>query len=137
MRRNIALGIRDAAVDEKALARAMSIARLDDVVSGLAQGVATVVGERGIRLSGGERQRIAIARALYREPALVIFDEATSSLDPATEREVAEAVERLKGACTVIVIAHRMSTVARCDRVLLLSDGEIIASGVLRRTRCG
>ena len=129
LRRNIALGVADECIDEKALARAVSIARLETLVAGLPQGLDTVIGERGIRLSGGERQRVAIARALYPDPALVIFDEATSALDPATEREIAEAVDHLRGARTIIVIAHRLTTVERCDRILLLSEGRITASG--------
>ncbi len=129
VRRNVALGIRDEDVDQQALERAVSIARLDGVLRGLPEGLDTTIGERGIRLSGGERQRVAIARALYRDPALLIFDEATSSLDPATEREVTEAIEILSGARTVIVIAHRLTTVERCDRLLVLIDGTITASG--------
>jgi ATP-binding cassette subfamily C protein len=129
LRRNIALGVADECIDEKALARAVSIARLDTLLAGLPQGLDTMIGERGVRLSGGERQRVVIARALYPDPALVIFDEATSALDPATEREIAEAVDALRGARTIIVIAHRLTTVERCDRILLLSEGRITASG--------
>jgi ATP-binding cassette subfamily C protein len=129
LRRNIAMGLEAADIDEGMLARAVAIARLDGVVAALAEGLETRVGERGIRLSGGERQRVAIARALYRDPALVIFDEATSALDPATEREVADAVDALRGARTVIVVSHRLTTVERCNRILLLSDGRITASG--------
>ena len=129
LRRNLAPGMRDEDVDQEALARAVHIARLDAVVRGLPEGLETMIGERGIRLSGGERQRVAIARALYRDPALLIFDEATSALDPGTEREVTEAIDLLRGARTVIVIAHRLTTVERCDRILLLSEGSIVASG--------
>jgi ATP-binding cassette, subfamily B, bacterial PglK len=129
LRRNIAIGLEDADIDEGMLARAVAMARLDGVAAALTEGLDTMVGERGIRLSGGERQRVAIARALYRDPALVIFDEATSALDPATEREVAEAIDALRGARTVIVVSHRLKTVERCDRILLLSGGRITASG--------
>ncbi len=129
IRRNVALGIRDEDVDRQALERAVGIARLDGVLRGLPEGLDTLIGERGIRLSGGERQRVAIARALYRDPALLIFDEATSALDPGTEREVTEAIDILSGARTVIVIAHRLTTVERCDRIIVLVDGTITAAG--------
>lgn len=129
LRRNIALGVPDHDIDEAALLRAVATARLEDLVAALPDGLDTSVGERGVRLSGGERQRVSIARALYRDPALVIFDEATSSLDPGTEREVAQALDALRGRRTVIVIAHRLTTVERCDRVLLLRGGRIEADG--------
>jgi ATP-binding cassette subfamily C protein len=137
LRRNIAIGIADADIDEGMLARAVAMARLDGVAAALPLGLETRVGERGIRLSGGERQRVAIARALYRDPALVIFDEATSALDPATEREVADAIDALRGARTVIVVSHRLTTVERCDRILLLSDGRITASGSYQELAAG
>jgi ATP-binding cassette subfamily C protein len=128
LRSNIALGVSDERIDDAALQRALSIAQLDDLVRELPGGLQTVVGERGIRLSGGERQRVAIARALYRDPAFIVLDEATSALDPATERDLARAIERLRDR-TLIVIAHRISTVERCDRVLVLADGRIAADG--------
>jgi ABC-type multidrug transport system fused ATPase/permease subunit len=129
LRRNIAFGLPDAEIDDAALGRALGMAQLQDVVARLPDGVQTIVGERGIRLSGGERQRISIARALYRDPTLVVFDEATSSLDPGTERDVARAIEPLHGTRTIIVIAHRLTTVERCDRVLLLREGRLEAAG--------
>jgi ATP-binding cassette subfamily C protein len=128
LRRNIALGLPDEQIDEHAVQRAVSIAQLDELTRELPDGLNTMVGERGIRLSGGERQRVAIARALYRDPALIVLDEATSALDPATERDVAKAIERLRDR-TILVIAHRISTVERCDRVLVLADGRIAAEG--------
>jgi ATP-binding cassette subfamily C protein len=129
LRRNIALGIRDEEIDERAVAAAMRLARLEGVAERLPNGLDTSIGEHGVRLSGGERQRVSIARALYHDPALLIFDEATSSLDPATERDIAEAIEPLRGGRTIVVIAHRLSTVERCDRVLLLDRGRIAAAG--------
>jgi ATP-binding cassette subfamily C protein len=132
LRRNIALGIPDAEVDERAVAQAVRLSRLDASVRKLPQGLDTVIGEDGVRLSGGERQRVSIARALYREPSLLVFDEATSSLDPGTERDIAAAIEPLRGGRTIVVIAHRLSTVARCDRILLLRDGRIEAAGTYR-----
>ncbi len=129
LRRNVAFGVPDAGIDDAALGRALTTARLDDVVSRMPHGLDTMIGERGIRLSGGERQRISIARALYGNPSLVIFDEATSSLDPGTEREVAQAIDALRGPRTIIVIAHRLTTVARCERVLLIAEGRLAADG--------
>lgn len=128
VRRNIALGVPDEEIDAAALQRAVSLAQLDELVAALPDGFDSVVGERGARLSGGERQRIAIARALYRDPALIVFDEATSSLDPGTERDLARAIERLRDR-TVLVVAHRISTVERCDRVIVLADGQVAADG--------
>jgi ATP-binding cassette subfamily C protein len=128
LRRNIAPGVSDLQIDGTALARAIAIAQLGELVDSLPEGLDTFVGERGIRLSGGERQRVAIARALYHDPALIVLDEATSSLDPATERDLAGAIERLRGR-TVIVVAHRITTVERCDRVLVLAEGRIVADG--------
>jgi ATP-binding cassette subfamily C protein len=129
LRRNVALGLADGDIDDEAVSRALTVARLQDLRRILPQGLDTVLGERGIRLSGGERQRISIARALYRDPALVVFDEATSSLDPATERDLTQALDALRGSRTLIVIAHRLTTVERCDRVVLLSAGRIAAEG--------
>lgn len=116
--RNIALGVPDGEIDEGALRRAVTLARLDGLVARLPRGLDTRVGDAAMRLSGGERQRVAIARALYRQPALIVLDEATSALDADTERAVAEAIDALRGDRTLIVIAHRESTVRRCDRAI-------------------
>jgi ABC-type multidrug transport system fused ATPase/permease subunit len=129
IRRNIALGIREGDIDSAALERALSAAQLDIFVRSLPDGMDTVVGERGVRLSGGQRQRIGIARALYNDPSVLILDEATSSLDNETEALVIAAVDRLRGARTIIVIAHRMSTIRNCDRAFVLRDGKLEASG--------
>ena len=104
----------------------------DFVVQSLSAGYETKVGERGIRLSGGQRQRIGIARALYHNPDVLILDEATSSLDVDTEAEVQAAISGLKSHKTIIIVAHRMTTVAGCDRLFCLSDGRLIADdGIL------
>jgi ATP-binding cassette subfamily C protein len=129
LRRNIALGVPDARIDEAAVWSALRVAQLERFVAGLPAGLDSAVGERGVRLSGGERQRIAIARALYHDPDVLVFDEATASLDPATERELTEAFDALRGRKTLLVIAHRLSTVERCDRLLLLRNGRIEADG--------
>jgi ABC-type multidrug transport system fused ATPase/permease subunit len=129
LRRNIALGIADADIDEDRIRRAVEAAHLTAVVAGLPQGLDTVVGERGARLSGGQRQRVGIARALYHDPNVLILDEATSSLDNETEREISRSLEGLSGTKTVILIAHRMSTVLKCDRLFFLADGRLVDSG--------
>src|SRR5690606_8292849 len=100
-----------------------------ETVEALPQGVNTIVGERGIRLSGGQRQRIGIARALYSNPQVLIMDEATSSLDSGTERYVIEAIERLKGERTIIMISHRLTTVQNCDRLFVINNGTVSDSG--------
>ena len=123
LRRNIAFGLPQHRIDDGLVRAAASMAQLDEMIDGLPDGLQTRVGERGIRLSGGERQRVAIARALYRDPQLLVFDEATSALDAITERYVTDAIEALQGSRTLIIIAHRLSTVRACDRLLLLEDG--------------
>jgi ABC-type multidrug transport system fused ATPase/permease subunit len=127
---NIAFGVPPAARDEAAIERAARIANLHDfVMSELPEGYATKVGERGVRLSGGQRQRIGIARALYHDPDVLILDEATSALDNLTERAVMEAVHALGHRKTIIMIAHRLTTVRNCDRIFLLEQGRVVASG--------
>jgi ATP-binding cassette, subfamily B, bacterial PglK len=129
LRRNIALGVPDDQVDEVALTEAIEQAQLNEFVASLPDGLATIVGERGVRISGGQRQRIAIARALYHEPAVLIMDEGTSALDTTTESMLMRAVEELRGSRTVILVAHRLSTVRGCDRVLYVEDGQVSGGG--------
>ena len=129
LRRNIAFGIPDGAIDEARLAAAVTQARLDEVVAALPSRLETMVGENGIRLSGGQRQRVAIARALYHDPPVLFFDEATAALDNQTEREVTEAIANVHGTRTVIAIAHRLSTVKHCDRLIYLRDGKLAGLG--------
>ena len=129
LRRNIALGMEDDEIDETVLVRAVRAAQLEDLVARLPGGLDTLAGEQGVRLSGGERQRIGIARALYHDPRVLIMDEATSALDNTTERAIVEAVEALRGERTVIMIAHRLSTVRRCDTLYFLKEGRVEASG--------
>jgi ABC-type multidrug transport system fused ATPase/permease subunit len=129
LRRNIAIGIADAEIDEYAIIEALKSAQLEDFVASLPEGLDTVVGERGVRLSGGQRQRIGIARALYHRPSVLVLDEATSSLDTETEHGVMQAVQALQGDKTVIIVAHRLSTVEYCDRLYRLDAGRIVDEG--------
>ena len=130
LRRNVAFGLPEEQIEEAAVRRAIRAAQLDDFVAGLPQGLDTPVGERGVRLSGGQRQRIGIARALYHDPAVLVLDEATSALDTATESGVMEAVTALHGAKTVLIVAHRLSTVAHCDRLYRLEQGRVVEETV-------
>jgi ABC-type multidrug transport system fused ATPase/permease subunit len=127
---NIAFGVEGTNIDKEAVERAAKIANLHDfVVNELPMGYQTSVGERGVRLSGGQRQRIGIARALYHQPQVLILDEATSALDNLTEQAVMEAVYTLGHEITIILIAHRLSTVRDCDTIFLLENGTIKAQG--------
>jgi len=127
---NIAFGIPEDEIDMAAVERAARMASLHDfVTTELAQGYATEVGERGVRLSGGQRQRVGIARALYHDPEVLILDEATSALDNLTERAVMEAVDNVGGQKTIVLIAHRLSTVRQCDTIFLLEQGRLVAEG--------
>ncbi len=129
LRRNIAIGIADNKIDEVAISEALKSAQLEEFVASLPEGLDTVVGERGVRLSGGQRQRIGIARALYHQPSVLVLDEATSSLDTETEKGVMQAVQALQGDKTVIIVAHRLSTVEYCDRLYRLVAGRIVDEG--------
>ena len=129
LRRNVALGLADHEIDDGALQRALGQANLSEFVAGLPKGMDTPIGELGTFLSGGQRQRIGIARALYHDPEVLVLDEATSALDNETESIVLGAVEALSGEKTVIVVAHRLSTVRRCDRLVVLGDGRLVDSG--------
>ena len=108
---------------------AIKNANLDEFVRSLPKGLETMVGERGVRLSGGQRQRIGIARALYHKPNILVLDEATSSLDTDTEKEIMEGIFKLKKNKTVLIVAHRLSTVSICDELFKLDKGKIIQKG--------
>ena len=127
LRHNIAFatGEEDAAL----LDRAVASAQLVDWIGGLANGLDTPVGERGAMISGGQRQRIGITRALYQQPAVLVLDEATSALDVETESHVASAIHQLRGCVTLVVVAHRLSTVRNCDQIVVLDNGEVAATG--------
>ena len=126
LRRNIAFGLPDALIDEQALARAVSAAQLSGFIAGLPEGLDTLVGERGVRLSGGQCQRIGIARALYHDPSVLVLDEASSALDTETEEAVMAAITALRGKKTVLIIAHRLTTVAGCDALFEVANGRVI-----------
>ena len=120
IRHNIAFGIAPEHVDDQRVREVLHLAQLDSLIASLPEGIHTRIGEAGIRLSGGQRQRIAIARALYHNPELLVLDEATSALDQETERDFIEALRNLKGRFTIIMIAHRLSSLQYCDRIIPL-----------------
>lgn len=123
IRNNVALGVEEDRIDEAAVWRALENAQLADFVRSLDDGLDTVIGERGIRISGGQRQRIGIARALYYDPEILFFDEATSSLDNETERAVMKSINALGAQKTMIIVAHRLTTLSGCDRIYKVEDG--------------
>ncbi|HSH72689.1 MAG TPA: ABC transporter ATP-binding protein [Methylophilaceae bacterium] len=139
LRRNVAFGLADDQIDNAAVHRAIKAAQLEEFVLGLPDQYEAVVGERGIRLSGGQRQRIGIARALYHDPSLLVLDEATSALDTATEEGVMQAINALQGTKTIIIVAHRLSTVEYCDQIYRMEHGKIVQQGspveVLKSTK--
>lgn len=133
---NIALGIPPRQVDREQIVRCAKMAQLDEFIThDLPEGYDTLVGERGVRLSGGQRQRVGIARALYHEPEVLVFDEATSALDALTEQAVMESIDALSHQKTVILIAHRLGTVKRCDQIVLLEQGRIKAKGTFEELK--
>ena len=129
LRRNIAFGLPNEQIDDEAVKHAIHAAQLDDFISSLPDGMEAIVGERGVRLSGGQRQRIGIARALYHDPDVLVLDEATSALDTATEEGVMQAIMALHGKKTIIIVAHRLSTVEHCDKLYLLDQGKVVKEG--------
>lgn len=125
IRKNVAFGVPEAEIDEQRLWYALKEAQLDEFVKTLPEGVYTGIGERGIRLSGGQRQRIGIARALYNDPEVLILDEATSALDNDTEAAIMDSINRFQGKKTLVIIAHRLQTIEKCDMVYRVENGKI------------
>lgn len=136
---NIAFGVPTSEIDYQAVFQSAKIANLEEVIKGLPNGYETIVGDKGIRLSGGQRQRIGIARALYRNPKILILDEATSALDNETESKVLESIKRQSEGVTIIMVAHRLSTIRECNQICLISKGKVLAIGqhedLLRESR--
>lgn len=126
IRANIAFGYAPEDIDDNEIMRALSEAQLKDFVDGLPNGLDTTIGERGVRVSGGQRQRLGIARALYTAPDILIFDEATAALDNETEAAVMESINRLQGKKTMVIIAHRLTTIEKCDMVYRVEDKKIV-----------
>lgn len=133
IRNNIALPVTGQVDDDAKIWRALERAQVADVVAALPDGLNTQLGERGARVSGGEAQRLGLARALYREPSLLVLDEATSSLDAETERRVTDAIAAMPGECTVVTVAHRLATVRQADLVVYVHDGEVLAHGTFEQ----
>ena len=132
---NIAFGVPSDRVQPERVMEAASMAQLADLIVELPHGFDTVVGERGVRLSGGQRQRLGLARALYRRPSVLVLDEATSALDNETEHEISETLSGLKGSMTIIIVAHRLSTVRGADTLVFLKDGRVDATGTFEEVR--
>ena len=132
IRRNVAFGIPEEAIDDGKVRAALKEAQLDTFVDGLEEGIHTGVGERGVKLSGGQRQRIGIARALYEDPEVLVLDEATSALDNETESAIMESVNLLHGKKTLVIIAHRLQTIEKCDIVYRIEDGKCVVERGMR-----
>ena len=129
LRRNIAFATQDADIDDSKIRAVLAMTQLKDLERDLENGLDTILGEQGTRLSGGQRQRVVIARALYGEPDILVFDEATSALDNATIREMSEALDSLSDNQTVIIVAHRVSSIKNCDRIVVMENGAITTVG--------
>ncbi|MFA5086368.1 MAG: ATP-binding cassette domain-containing protein, partial [Candidatus Paceibacterota bacterium] len=116
-------------VSDKELEKALKMARVDEFLGSMENGLDTVIGERGVKLSGGERQRVGIARALVKDPSILIFDEATSSLDVENEAIIRESIEKASEGRTTIIIAHRLSTIKDADKIIVMEKGRIVGQG--------
>ncbi len=126
---NIAFGIHKSEINIDKVRETLKLAQLTELIDSLDKGIETPVGERGIQLSGGQRQRIGIARALYHDAELLVFDEATSSLDGITENMIMESITNLTGQKTIVIIAHRLKTVQKCDQIFFMDQGKVIDYG--------
>lgn len=134
-RNNVALGYPTEVATDDLVWQALEVAQLANFVRGLPQGLDTQVGERGTKISGGQRQRLGIARAVFTKPKLLVLDEATSSLDGQTEADISDSINKLKGSVTVLIVAHRLSTVRNCDQVIYMDKGEILFQGSFSEVR--
>ena len=129
IKKNIAFGLPNDDIDDDLVGKAVEKASLNKFINDLPNGLETIVGEKGIRLSGGQQQRIGIARALYRDPEILILDEATSSLDQATEKRIIESIKFFKGKKTIIIVTHRLFTVKNCDKIFFVDKGKVTKQG--------
>lgn len=135
VREEIAYGLKPEEIDDARVQKCLEIAELQDVIDSLDKGINTEIGENGSRLSGGQRQRLGIARAIYRNPSVLVLDEATSALDNETEHKITQTINRLAREITVIIVAHRLSTVRSVDQLLFMSGGSIVARGSFEEVR--
>ena len=126
VRRNVAFGVDEAHIDDGKVWQALEMAQMKEFVQKLPESIDTTVGERGVQLSGGQRQRIAIARALYNDPDIIVLDEATAALDNETENAVMESIESLQRMKTLIIVAHRLTTIRKCDVIYEIAEGKAI-----------
>ena len=127
--RNVAFGVLPEDIDQDLVREVVRLAGLEELLKKMPEGLETRLGERGTRLSGGERQRVGLARALYRKPSLLLLDEATSALDQETEARIIETLQNLSKDCTLVTVAHRLSSVKPCDSIIVLEDGKLVAQG--------
>jgi ABC-type multidrug transport system fused ATPase/permease subunit len=135
IRENVALGYPAEEATDELVFNALRVAHMDEFVQTLPKGIDTQVGERGTQISGGQRQRLGIARAMFTRPQLLVLDEATSSLDSETESSISQSIYALRGSTTVVMIAHRLSTVRNADIVVYMKDGRVMASGSFEEVR--
>jgi len=135
IRENVALVYPLETATNELVMSALKVAQLNEFITDLPLGIDTQVGERGAKISGGQRQRLGIARAMFTKPHLLVLDEATSSLDGETEANISEAIHSLRGSTTVVMIAHRLSTVRDADIVVYLSEGKVLATGTFNEVR--
>jgi HlyD family secretion protein len=129
IKENIAFGIPVERIDDSKIERAIKLAHLDDFIKDLKNGAETFIGENGVKLSGGQKQRIGIARSLYNDPQVLVFDEATNSLDGITEKNIMDSIDEFGGKKTIIIIAHRLLTLKRCNIIYLIENGKIVDQG--------
>ena len=126
VRANVAFGLDEDEISDEKVWSALEEAQLKEFIRTLPYGLDTIVGERGVKFSGGQRQRIAIARALYEDPDILVLDEATSALDNETETAVMESIDALQGSKTLIIVAHRLTTIRNCDRIYEIGNGRVV-----------
>ncbi|HEY8094473.1 MAG TPA: ATP-binding cassette domain-containing protein, partial [Methylobacter sp.] len=129
IRENVAFGIPLERIDTSRVREVLTRAHMDEFISELPDGIETRVGERGVQLSGGQRQRVGIARSLYHNPEILVFDEATSALDGITEKSIMEAINDFSGKKTIILVAHRFTTIQQCDIIYFIDKGRVIDQG--------